>query len=197
MRNVYFKVLTKKTDEEKQVSIRIRYKDGEFEQSTATGEQIQLKHWDIKKQDFKRTSFPGKDNLRLRLQKMKNHVLDEALKADHLPKRWLVELIHRYNNPDKYKHEGEQEMFSWIENWIGKSTNGYRVVRNYLSTMNDMKEFNPDAQWNDINLDYYDGFIEYLTEKGLAKNTIGGRIKNLKLFCNNGKNGQSDHSMPE
>jgi hypothetical protein len=42
MAKVYFKVLTKIIDPKKEVSIRIRIKDGKIDQSVATGESVQL-----------------------------------------------------------------------------------------------------------------------------------------------------------
>jgi integrase len=183
MGNVYFKVLTKTDNLNKKVSIRIRYKDGKIDQATASGQMVQLRHWDLDKQSFRKTNFPGKDKMIAKLKSLEVHVLKKA-KAEEIKTGWLVETVDRYLHPGKYRNEDRQNMFDWIENWIGKSQNVYRVVRTYHSTLEDMKDFDADSDWEDINLNYYDDFVTYLTEKGLAKNTIGGRIKNLKLFCN-------------
>jgi integrase len=39
-------------------------------------------------------------------------------------------------------------------------------------------------EWEDLDMEFYDGFVHYLIKKGYAKNTIGARVKNLKVFCN-------------
>jgi integrase len=183
MGNVYFKVLTKTDNPKKKVSIRIRYKNGKIDQSTASGQMVQLRYWDLEKQSFRKINFPGKDKMVAKLKSLEVHVLKKA-EAEEIKTGWLVETVDRYLHPGKYRNEDRQNMFDWIENWISKSQNVYRVVRTYHSTLEDMKDFDADADWEDINLNYYDDFVTYLTEKGLAKNTIGGRIKNLKLFCN-------------
>lgn len=86
MGKVYFRVNTKTDDPKKDVSIRIRFKDGKVDQSTASGETVLLQHWDLDKQKFKRTSFKGKDNLISRLKKLESHVLEKAVifgQTDH------------------------------------------------------------------------------------------------------------------
>lgn len=184
MGNVYFKVLTKTKDPKKKVSIRLRYKDGIIDQSTATGEKIQLQHWDLEKQSFKRTNFPGKDNMIAKLKKMEAFVLDKAGKAKQIETGWLFETIDRYLHPDKYKNQGKESMYKWIENWIEKSQNCYRVVRTYHTTLDALKTVDPELEWDKVDLEFYDDFVAYLTDKGYAKNSVGTHVKNLKVFCN-------------
>ncbi|MBN2660432.1 MAG: tyrosine-type recombinase/integrase [Tannerellaceae bacterium] len=184
MGKVYFKVNTTTEDPNREVTIRIRFKDGKVDQSTTTGEQLKLQHWDLAKQKFKRTRFPGKDKMINRLDKLKIHVLDEALKTSRYEKGWLFGVVDKKLHPEKYKKKLEQTMFEWIEAWIDRSENTYHAIRPYHSALNDMRDFNPELDWAAINFEFYEEFVRYLKGKDYSKNTISARIKNLKVFCN-------------
>jgi integrase len=184
MAKVYFKVNTKTDDPKKDVSIRIRYKDGRIDQSTASGGTVQLQHWDLEKQKFKRTSFKGKDNLMSDLKKLESHVIEKASKTDEIGTGWLCLTVDQYLNPGKYVKKSDQSMFEWIETWISKSENTYHAIRPYHSTLKDLKKFRPELDWHTLDIEFYYDFVSYLIEKGYSKNTIGSRIKNLKVFCN-------------
>lgn len=185
MANVYFKVLTKATAPEKKVSIRIRFKDGKIDQSTATGQSVKLKYWDLKKQEFKKSDFPLKDNIKAELSRLKTHVETKAIETNVIEKGWLLDIVDRYLHPDKYKQlEKQKSMFTWMTEWADNSPNTYRVVRSYKITINSLKEFNQSLEWNDINLEFYDKYVQFLKNQNLAKNTIADRIKVLKTLCN-------------
>ncbi len=185
MAKVYFKVLTKVTDPEKEVSIRIRFKSGKIDQSTASGQTVKLKYWDLKKQDFKKSHFPLKDNIKAELSNLKSHVQKKAIETKTIETGWLLDIVDRYLNPDKYKQiDNQKSMFVWMDEWANNSPNTYRVVRSYHITINSLKEFNPSLDWNDINLEFYDKYLQFLKNQELAKNTIADRIKVLKTLCN-------------
>lgn len=184
MGKVYFKVLTKTVDPKKEVSIRIRYKAGEIDQSTSSGEYVQLQYWDLDKQKLRRTSFKGKDNLVTRLKLLESHVLEKASKKDPIAAGWLCLIVDQYLHPEKYLKKSDQSMFDWIETWISKSDNTYHAIRPYHSTLKDLREFRQELDWSKLDMNFYYEFVSYLTKKGYLKNTIGSRIKNLKVFCN-------------
>jgi hypothetical protein len=184
MAKVYFKVNTKTDDQHKEVSIRVRFKDGNIDQSTASGETVELQHWDLEKQKFKRTSFKGKDNLISRLKKLESHIVDKASEIENIESSWLFLEVDKYLHPNKYLKQDSQSMYAWIESWIDKSENSYHTIRPYHSTLKSLKEFAPNLSWNDLNANFYYDFVKYLTGKEYAKNTIAARIKNVKVFCN-------------
>lgn len=117
MSKVYFVVHTKVTDPEKEVNIRIRFKSGKTDQSTSSNESLKLKYWNLQKQDFTKANFKGKDALLGRLRKLKDHVLDEAIKVKDFQSGWLLGIVETYLNPDGDKEEMDG-MFSWMENHI-------------------------------------------------------------------------------
>lgn len=184
MGKVYFKVNTTTEDPNREVTIRIRFKDGKVDQATTTGEQVKLMHWDLKKQAFRKTSFRGKDQMKVRLNKLKAHVLDEALKTPQIEKGWLVAVVDKKLHPKKYEKLGRQSMYEWIEDFIARSENTYHAIRPYHSALKDMRAVNPTLEWEQVDYNFHDDFIRYLKGKEYSKNTIASRIKNLKVFCN-------------
>ncbi len=133
MGKVYFKLNTKTEDPKKDVSIRIRFKDGKIDQATSTGELVILEHWDLKKQEFKRTSFKGKDMLIPRLSKLEGHVLEQAANADQIETGWLNKIVDQHLHPKKYIVIQEQPMIEWIETWISESTNTHNLMCPYFN----------------------------------------------------------------
>jgi len=184
MAKIYFIVNTATTDKEREVSIRVRFKDGKVDQSTASGESVKLKYWDMSKQDFRRTAFKGKDTIKSKLTKLESHVLEEAEKVDEIEKGWLFSVVDKYLHPKKYIPKQEMSMFEWIEDWISKSENNFRTISAYNRTLEDLQEFASDLDWSDLDIDFYHDFCRHLNEKEYAKNTVAARIKNLKVFCN-------------
>ncbi len=184
MSKVYFKVNTTTDDPNRDVTIRIRFKQGKVDQATTTGEQVKLMHWDLKKQNFRKTGFRGKDTMIARLNKLKTHVLDEALKTTQFEPGWLFGVVDKKLHPKKYKKDEEQSMYEWIQDWITKSDNTYHAIRPYHSTLKDMQAVNPTLEWEQVDFNFHENFIQYLKKKNYSQNTISSRIKNLKVFCN-------------
>lgn len=58
--------------------------------------------------------------------------------------------------------------------------------KGYGTTLNKLKAFQKDKntvlRFEDITMDFYYSFIDWLKEKNYATNTIGGHIKNVKVF---------------
>lgn len=183
MGNVYFKVNTTVRDPKKKVSIRIRYKEGKIDQSTATGENCELQYWDLKRQQFNRKSFPGKDRLQNRLKKLEVYVYRQAEGLKNIQKGWLLSVVDVYLHPEKAK-ANEMPMYEWIENFILNSTHAPRTISKYNKTLEGLKDFKPDLSWDQIDLNFYDDYTHHLQRDGYAKNTIGDRIKVLKVFMN-------------
>jgi integrase len=64
----------------------------------------------------------------------------------------------------------------------------YGTIHKFTEFRDDIKEYckqnNKVLSFNDIDLSFYDSFINYLESKGLALNTIGRYIKTLKTILN-------------
>jgi integrase len=85
-------------------------------------------------------------------------------------------------NPD----EAPKEFFPFINFFIKTSNRKYNTQKTYNTLKNNLLEFQKDKStyltFDKIDIDFYNSFVEYLTARGLAKSTIGTRIKILKTF---------------
>lgn len=134
--------------------------------------------------------------------------------------KWLETVIDKHWHPDKYK----TNLFSFIQSFIDKSATkpnpktgrpvSYKMRREYEVTFDYVKMYankiGKEFDFKDIDLNFYDGFIQYLQEthpikpkkskknipvkqdkkeegKKLAVNTIGKKIQTLKIFLNAAK----------
>ncbi len=183
MSKVYFLIKTTVSDANKEVFIRVRYKAESIDQATSTGEKVKLMYWNTNSQEFNRKNFKGKEAIKARLRALETHILEEAIKAKEIVNGWLVDVVDRYLHPEKYEVTG-LSMFEWIDSWIKNSKSVDRVIKNYTMVKKEIQELRPGLRWDDINMVFYDNYVESLTKKGLAKNTIGDHIKHLKTFCN-------------
>jgi site-specific recombinase XerD len=82
-----------------------------------------------------------------------------------------------------------QDLFSFIESYIStvakkeSTLKGYRNTFKHLVNFKNLKKRKFDFE--DINLDFYDEFNNYLSQKmGFKINTIGKQFKNIKVFLN-------------
>ena len=80
------------------------------------------------------------------------------------------------------------DLLSFIDDYIQNTDKKkptikqYKIVRNNIFEYAELMRKRPT--FDDIDLDYYLGFVEFLTAKGYSPNTIGSRVKGLKLFMN-------------
>lgn len=180
---VHYVVRTTTKDPEKLVSVSIRIKAGSVDQAIASRYVVRLKYWNVEKQEIRRTAFPGKADFLAQLSDLENHVLKCGEGLATVPPGWLKYTVDLFHNPDQGK-EKPVSMFDWIPQYIDNCGKSSRVVYSYYNVLDLMKEYKPRADWFDLDLDYYDGFTQFLVDKGLAKNTVADKIKVLKVFCN-------------
>lgn len=102
-----------------------------------------------------------------------------------------------FERKEKVRSE-KPTLFSFIEKFIEQAKTrinektGKPLARSTISSSNQcldsLKEFSKKTQkpidFESIDLDFYYDFRTFLSEQGLAINTIGGRIKKLKWFLN-------------
>lgn len=121
------------------------------------------------------------------------------LTSGQLPNEWLSEAIDAFLYPGK-KKETPNTLFAYIQNFIDKAKVraspktgdpvSYKQTREYHRTFHYITQFCKDKRkgrplnFEDITLDFYHDFVEYLQGLGLAKNTIGKKIQTLKIFLN-------------
>jgi integrase len=164
----------------------------------------------------------GRQNFNDKVSGLRSTIESELMQTHQagITAEWLKAVIDKHWNPDKYKIT----LFSFIENFIEKAKTKpnpktgrpvcYKMQREYEVTYGYLKEYavksGKKVDFKDINLDFYDGFIQYLQEahpskspsiekqtntgskkkpieKRLALNTIGKKVQTLKIFLNAAK----------
>jgi site-specific recombinase XerD len=126
---------------------------------------------------------------------LKTFIEDEYSAVTSIEKDWLKITVDKFNNPDKYI-EKKQDLRSFIADFVSRSEKRinpntgrpvcYRVRKNYERVQGLLFDFKPDLDFNDIDIDFYHDWIEFLQDhdKKFSTNTIGGFIKILKIFMN-------------
>lgn len=111
--------------------------------------------------------------------------------------KWLDVTIDKYWHPEKY----EENLFSYIQKFIDNSGTRintktgrpvcYKMRREYEVTFDYLKKYasktGKKIDFKDINMEFYNGFTEFLQGEKLAVNTIGKKIQTLKIFLNSAK----------
>lgn len=81
--------------------------------------------------------------------------------------------------------------FEYFNDFIERTKSGQRQTakgilisptkyRTYRTTLNRLKEFRSNIDFDTIDIEFYNGFITWLRKQGYAENYVGGHIKNLK-----------------
>jgi integrase len=167
-----------------------------------TGEVINPKFWESKKQRVKVTKqFPQNPEFNLRLDNIENKAKNLFRKFENEYKRSptkkeLTELLYQ---EFKGKHTAKSlELYEFIEKHLEElklSQNDHTgrsvtlvTIRGYRQCLNLIKEFGEKSKaifgYNDITLDFYYDFLNFLQKKGYSKNTVGKHIKSLRSFMN-------------
>ena len=214
MATINFFTRTESTGE-KLVPVYCRFSSGKLSDfKVKSGLQIRPEYFDNKNGHTRNIAeFQNKADFDKKLRDLKSHLYNEASTLSDQPsKEWLLKTIDSFHNPEKYKPE-VVNLFSFIQDFINKSTNRvcYKQVREYERTFHYLKEFAKDRtiDFEDINLDFYSDFVEYLqSEKshvnkkgktvkvsGLAQNTIGKKIQTLKIFLNSATEQNKNRNM--
>jgi len=196
MATLQYFIRTKAKD--KLVNIRCRLRAGrDVDLLASTGIVVLPEHWSIKQQKVKELAeIKHKDKLNKKLRLLRDHILSEFTVCSEPTGDWLNETIDKYNNPDKYKAK-EKNLFNFIRDFIAEAPNrkqksgkpvGYKTIREYNRTLYYLEKY-VDAKkvkldFNDITLDFYYNFINYLESENLSVNTIGNKICTLKTFLN-------------
>jgi integrase len=105
----------------------------------------------------------------------------------------------RIPTPHKIKDALNKEIFTgeyaqkkslliFIDELIQDSNRKLNTKNQWKQTLRKLIEYkrstNNEVDFDTIDLDFYSHFIHFLTAQGYAKNSIGGFIKNVKIFMN-------------
>jgi integrase len=209
---VTFFIRTTQKNKEKPVKIRVKLRDGANIRIFGNSQQyIAPKNWSNKQQRPILRDDYNYDEIKENLQRIERDIEKAYLKEpkkQELGQDWLNEVIDKTLHPEKYNDS--LSLFQFIEKFIEEAkTNpnpktgrpvSYKQRRLYEQTYDDLKTFcqqkGREYSWNDIDLDFYYDFVDYLNnkeikkrnsqkvQKGMATNTVGKRIQTIKVFLN-------------
>jgi integrase len=176
------------------------YNNNRLRISTETS--IQPKYWNNKDQIARQVrGFTDKADRINKKLKEKGDAIEDAYEVfkqkgtiptpDQLKAEYLRQLTPdaKTENPDFWKEHSK-----FIESSKGRVVND--VIKDYKSLIKHLKGFEKHQRlkidFDSFNYSFYQNFIHYLSydavkpngEKGLATNTVGKQIKNLKAFLN-------------
>lgn len=159
----------------------------------STGEKIHTQFWNSEDQRAKESKkFPEYPEFNARLINIKtvvNNAYRTIVNDGNEPNNDLLRDI--LDKKLRYKEEDKKpDLFSFITNYIEeskllKSPGTISVYNRTLTHLKDYCETNKcTLDFNDIDLEFYNMFVGYLTQLNFSQNTIGKNIKVLKTFLN-------------
>jgi integrase len=160
----------------------------------STGERLHPNNWNKITHKARETKdFAEGPNINTTLETHRINVLNAV--RDHIKTNGVImqdklkaELIKVVRPPVEQEQE-PMTFFKSIEEYIRISNKAPRTKINYDVALDNLKEYQKTIKepitYESINIDFYEEYMNFLTHvKGYAKNTIGTRIKNLKVFMN-------------
>lgn len=160
----------------------------------STGQAITPKLWNFDKKMVKK-SYQGSFELNNLLTDMKNSV--ESFIRNALAQKKKINAIdvknhfnNLYRNTSNNK-SNPNSLFEYFNLFIerSKTTKKKSILYDYKAVINKLKLFEDKKRYridfDRINLDFYEKFIDYLLiDCNLINNTVGSYIKSLKTFLN-------------
>ncbi len=192
----FFTRTSRAKDEPANIYVRVR-EGRAIDLTVKSGFMVRPEEWNQTRQEWR-------DYATIRNREDKNKGLEAIRRCieDSLPqipaedaKGWLEKVIDRHHNPGKYEIR-PATLFAFIEDFIKKAETAinprtgrpvhYRIRRDYIRTFELLKEFagKKKLDFEDIDLEFYNEWVQFLQGKNFAANTVGKFIKNLKTFLN-------------
>ena len=159
---------------------------------------INKKYWNATKNLIKGTDATAK-NHRVEILKLENFILDEFSKINNrgiqITKDWLkLELEKFFGRINQPQHMNFLEYYDWhIKHHTDMPipTTGKPLakssIKTYKSSFALIKRFNDEVyllSYENITLDFYEDFLNFLYDLNYSRNYIGSQIKTLKTIMN-------------
>lgn len=175
--------------EETLVYLIFRYNSQRLKYST--GQKIDPQFWNPESQKARETRlFHGYTQFNALLKKIEGAVFD-------VYRRFLIEDIEP--TPEQLREAlnvclnrkeaaRKLNLISFAENFIEKSNRRPNTIKHYKQTLRKLKEYaeasGQNLGFDFIDLNFYESFVRWMQGKDFGVNTIGGIIKNVKVFMN-------------
>lgn len=183
------------------LTIYLRLRDGRSVDITiSTGITIAPNHWSKTKHWIShRADFSDKLIIENDLRRLESLVHSERNKAisigNEINKKWLEKVILLWKGSEP--KEDSPGLIDQIETYTrtlpnkvrnGKKSVSPGTIRNYNTTISRLKKFESEnsirLELNGIDLSFHDDYMQYGTNVlGLALNSIGKDIRNIKTVC--------------
>lgn len=185
------------SNKRKQRLIYLFFSNGKQRFKYSTGYKSCYDDWDFKKQRIKnKTAILNKDEINEDLGDLEKFLIKEytslakTLKnvSKELLKHKLDVFTKRATSMDDYMED--MSFFQVIDKFITLKEDQITIVtiRSYKQTRLRLEEFEKHFKtrldFDSINIEFYNKFINFLEEKNYALNTIGKHIKSFKTFLN-------------
>ena len=162
-----------------------------------TNRRIETKYWDFQN-DILRRSHPKYDTISRHIKKTKleiDTIVSNALDDGIDPNPEYV-LNQYFGISQGTGTEGKKDFFEYFEDYVKVKSSrvGQHTINDYHALKKHLKGFErwsrSKLEFKSINYEFYQKFTKYLSydavkpnkEKGLAVNTVGKTLKNLKIF---------------
>jgi integrase len=197
----YVRTTTKKSNPK--VNIRVRFAIGKTFHYGKTQYLIELKNWNQKTQKVKQELFKDTGvKLNKQLLELEAHLINAFNQIENkknIDSKWLQDKIDTYYQPLIEKEEKEVYFIDFVNDYIERLNrktnykNGKKIANTTIKKHKTsqarlgefIKRYNPKLLLKDVDVDFYDNYIEYLTfEKEYAVNTINKYIACLKVYLN-------------
>ena len=184
-----------------EVNIRLRFSNGRsFDLTAQSGKQINPDYWNNEKGIVRqRAAFTNSIEFQKGLDSIKAHILkefDETADKSIINAEWLIKTIDKFYNPNKYL-QNNHTLFSYIQYFVANADKRinpktgnpicYKMQREYEVTFEYLKKYAEiygEPDFADIDLDFYQKFLEVLRNEDLQPNTVGKKVQTLKIFLN-------------
>jgi integrase len=159
--------------------------------------------WNLKQQQIKlKSENRNKDFINATLKKLETIVIDkwliDTIERKDISKNWLKDILNDFFGQPQKNELHKIYFVDWIKKFIEQSPErifkgkiiSQLTIKQYQTTYNKIiayeKYKNTKIKLENIDLDFHGNFIFYCkTIENLGNNSIGGHIKNIKMWCKN------------
>jgi len=190
-------------------NVLLRFKNGrKFDYTASTGLKVKPNHWSSAKQKVKNTNDAAyKDEVNQHLFELENFIIAEFnsdnSKGVFIDSDWLkTKIANHFNRPVNDDAIDQVFFLPFVERFIelapsriikGKNkpvSSG--TITKYTTTKNKIieyeKKFKTKLKFTDLNLTFYDRFVNYLTqEQKINLGTVGNYIGTIKTMARDAK----------
>lgn len=181
------KELSKKPNQQSLIFLHFNY--GNLRMKYSTEYSSCYADWDFEKQQLRnKAHILDRDYVNDFLNGLKAALSKEIsrLNAENIPitKKLLREKLDNIVRPSDHITNEEMTFYKYVDLFCDRKKGKIKdvTIRSYKQTVAHLKKYSKKLQFEDIDMNFYYGFLTFLEEDDKSLNTIGKHIKNLKSF---------------